>query len=105
MDGCKVATALESKEDFQSILKQEVSQRVEEITLDREEKPAPHTITVKNEPKEQNGVKHERSLNREVKSEESDEDLKKYNRKIPEERSAVKKDEIDEHFDRWVCKF
>ncbi|XP_042206558.1 2-acylglycerol O-acyltransferase 1-like isoform X2 [Homarus americanus] len=33
-----------------------------------------------------------------------DEELRKYNRKIPEERSAVKKDKIDEHFDRlpWV---
>ncbi|MPC29016.1 2-acylglycerol O-acyltransferase 1 [Portunus trituberculatus] len=110
MDGCKVATApdtgMEAPLGPQSTLKEDmVSQRVEEITPNGEHKaPSEPPAAVKNEPKEQNGVKHEGSSKNDTKSEESDEDLKKYNRKIPEERSAVKKDEIDAHFDRveWV---
>ncbi|KAK4318728.1 hypothetical protein Pmani_010300 [Petrolisthes manimaculis] len=40
----------------------------------------------------------------ERKRKSSDEELRKFNRKVPEERSAVKKDQIEEHFDRlpWV---
>lgn len=107
MDGCKVATApntgMESQLGPQSTLKEDtVSQRVEEITPSGEQKAPSEAPAAKKEPKEQNGVKHEGGSKKDAKSEESDEDLKKYNRKIPEERSAVKKDEIDAHFDRCV---
>ena len=108
MEGCKVASSsdagMESQLIPQSTLKEGmVNQRVEEITPNGEHKaPSEPPAAVKNEPKEQNGVKHERSSKNDANKEDSDEDLKKYNRKIPEERSAVKKDEIDAHFDRCV---
>lgn len=105
MDGLRVAAnasnSLETKEASQTSLKQEISQRVEEIVLTDENKTPTHTNSVRNEPKEQNGVKYEgNNIKQDVKSAESDEDLKKYNRKIPADRSSFKKDEIDAHFDR-----
>lgn len=36
----------------------------------------------------------------ERKRKSSDDELKKFNRRVPEERSAVKKDQIEEHFDK-----
>lgn len=36
----------------------------------------------------------------EIKRKSSDDELRKFNRRVPEERSAVKKDQIEEHFDR-----
>lgn len=105
MDGLKVdancAATLETKEASQTPLKQETSQRVEEILPTEENKTPVHTNSVKNEPKEQNGVKHEgNNIKQDVSRENTEENLRKYNRKIPEDRSAVKKDEIDAHFDR-----
>lgn len=109
MDGLKLATptttGLEAKGAPQTTLEQETNQRVEEILATEGNKTPSHTNNVRNEPREQNGVKHEgNNIKQEVKREDSDEELRKYNRKIPQERSAVKKDEIDAHYDKlpWV---
>lgn len=109
MDGLKLATptttGLEAKGAPQTTLEQETNQRVEEILPTEGNKTPSHTNSVRNEPREQNGVKHEgNNIKQEVKREDSDEELRKYNRKIPQERSAVKKDEIDAHYDKlpWV---
>ncbi|XP_045597368.2 2-acylglycerol O-acyltransferase 1 isoform X1 [Procambarus clarkii] len=52
----------------------------------------------------QNNMTNEESNEKSKLTKDEEEDLKRYNRKMPEDRSALKKDKIEEHFDRlpWV---